>query len=241
MNIAIVLPTYNESETLPIMIASLLPYIGKEDVIIIADDSQLTEREKIVHLAMTHENIILLPGELKAGRGAAVWRGMDWALRERPNLTHFLEADCDGSHRVDDILDILNLENSYDFVIGSRYLDDSKIMGWSFLRRVLSRLLNLVIPRLLGLPISDITNGLRRYSKKAALILVSSKPSANGFMYLSEQALLLSTNHIYPIEAAIHFQSRIAGRSSVTYRELLNSTKSLLGILRKRNELRRLK
>jgi dolichol-phosphate mannosyltransferase len=153
---------------------------------------------------------------------------MSWILEHHEYVTHIVETDCDGSHRLEDIVAVSMADKSLEFVIGSRYMQGSFIRGWSKSRRVMSRVLNLLIPRLLNVECSDITNGLRRYSRTAASILVQNIPNTKGFIYLSEQALILSQREIKPTEVPILFESRIAGVSSVTSKELF---KSLLGLI----------
>ena len=57
--------------------------------------------------------------------------------------------------------------NSLDLLIGSRYLAGSKIINWPRSRRILSKLSNILAKFLLGVPVSDYTNGFRFYSKSA--------------------------------------------------------------------------
>ena len=228
MIIAYVIPTYNESLTLPILLTNLTILIGPHDLIIVADDSSHKEQELIKAETEKHQNVYFLPGLTKGGRGAAVHRSMSWILEHHEYVTHIVETDCDGSHRLEDIVAVSMADKSLEFVIGSRYMQGSFIRGWSKSRRVMSRVLNLLIPRLLNVECSDITNGLRRYSRTAASILVQNIPNTKGFIYLSEQALILSQREIKPTEVPILFESRIAGVSSVTSKELF---KSLLGLI----------
>jgi hypothetical protein len=89
--------------------------------------------------------------------------------------------------------------------------------------------LNLIIPKLLHVPCKDITNGLRRYSNRAVKILLESTPKNNGFIYLSEQAQLISKAKLTIAETPIIFENRIAGESTVGAKEILNS---FIGIIK---------
>jgi len=166
---------------------------------------------------------------LKSGRGAAVRNGMITALSEFPNVEKILECDADGSHRPQDILKIKNSSSTADLLVGSRYLNSSKIVGWPLSRRIFSMLLNKSIPRLTGVNLRDITNGLRRYSKNAIKEMLSENQVNKGFIYLSEQAILISRRDLMISEEPIIFVDRTLGRSTVTWREI---TSSLLGIFR---------
>ena len=225
---AFILPTYNESKTVGTLLEKLVQELRKKEIIVVVDDSPKEERDKLKEILKIYEPVKLLEGNVKGGRGHAVWRGIHHVLQEFPEITHLVEADCDGSHRFEDIKQVSDFEECEDFVIGSRYLSDSRILGWSLSRRVISRLLNYLIPTILGLKIRDVTNGLRRYSRRSAEILAEEKPQTKGFIYLSEQAKVLRLRGIFGVEIPIIFASRIAGHSSVTVKDLLVSLKGLL-------------
>lgn len=231
---AFLFPTYNESETIGLILSRLVPQLSEDEVIIVVDDSPESERRNLKKVLKEFGNVVLLEGEIKGGRGFAVLRGMKYILENYPRITHLIESDCDGSHRFEDIQVISMAEASWEFVIGSRYLPESAITGWPRSRRVFSRFLNTFIPRALGLQISDITNGLRRYSRRSAEILVDTKPSTKGFIYLSEQAKVLALRAVPVHEIPIVFTSRIAGQSSVKLRDLLDSLMGLYQIFQKK-------
>lgn len=231
INRAFILPTFNESETIGPLLEKLVPDLHRNEVIVVVDDSPEMERVKLKLVLEKFEVVKLLQGNIKGGRGYAVWRGMRYILREFPDVTHIVEADCDGSHRFEDIQLVSNFRKNEDFVIGSRYLPDSQILGWSTSRRLLSRFLNFLIPLLLKLEVKDVTNGLRRYTRRSVEVLVEAEPKTKGFIYLSEQAKVLKSKGIVACEIPITFASRIAGQSSVTLKDLLGSLKGLMQIL----------
>jgi dolichol-phosphate mannosyltransferase len=239
--IALVIPTYNESQSLPFLLLELENCWEKEDLIIVVDDSEEVEHiatSKLIEaMAVKGFQTLIIRGQLKGGRGAAILEAMRLLIRRDINFDFVIEADADGSHRAADILLIKNHKKNSDFVIGSRYMKESKIIGWSLSRRLLSRILNLLIPQMLNVKTSDITNGLRRYSFKAAQIICSYESKNSGFIYLSEQALYLNRSNINPSEIPIIFAPRIAGRSSVTKKDLLSAFFGLIGLWKIRKSL----
>jgi dolichol-phosphate mannosyltransferase len=88
-------------------------------------------------------------------------------------------------------------------------------------------------------PVSDITNGLRRYSKAAIEKILQTKQENSGFIYLSEQALIVKNSNLLITEIPIIFVDRTLGTSTVTWREISNSligvTKILLSNLVRKN------
>jgi dolichol-phosphate mannosyltransferase len=76
-------------------------------------------------------------------------------------------------------------------------------------------------------PVSDITNGLRRYSSVAIDRILATKQENSGFIYLSEQAIIVKNANLTIAEIPIVFVDRTLGKSTVTWREI---SSSLLGV-----------
>jgi len=229
----IAIPSYNEIAALPILIKKLSLSLNPDDAVLILDDSSIDNKIKIQSL--TREVFIGSKGILlfsnsdeKLGRGSAVRRGMQFCKKHFPNLQYFIECDADGSHQVSDVIKLRDHQSEIDLVIGSRYLPKSQIIGWSVQRRIFSRLLNFIIPKMLGIPVKDITNGLRRYSPKAIDYILKVKQLNNGFTYLSEQIFIVHTKGLSILELPIIFIDRVSGKSTVTYKEVINSIKGIL-------------
>lgn len=182
-------------------------------------------------MSKSQASIIFNYAEIKSGRGAAVRRTFEWARSIHPEISFYVEADSDGSHRPADIIRILRTESNADLVIGSRYSRGSKISGWPLGRRVFSKMLNLTIPRILLVPSADLTNGLRRYSSKATNLLLENPPQNPGFIYLSECAYLISKNNLSIEDLPIHFENRLHGESTVGRREIFNSLNGLFKLI----------
>lgn len=231
---ALIIPSYKETLALPELLQELKGGLTDHDAILIMDDSPINTFEQIRQkcLESTKDSNIFLVFDnsaSKTGRGAAVRRGMEMALSRFPNVERVLECDADGSHRPVDILKIKNSDSKADLLVGSRYLALSKIEGWPLGRRVFSWLLNQFVPRLIRVNLCDITNGLRRYSKSAVMTILSEEQKNTGFIYLSEQAMLISRASLVVSEEPIIFVDRTLGISTVTWREVSNS---LYGISR---------
>ncbi len=228
----IIIPSYNEILALPELLRELKLGLSHKDAVIVMDDSPkgtTLEVESNCREAIRDSDFDFrfYNSELKSGRGAAVRRGMSIALAEFPNATSILECDADGSHRPEDILKIKNSSSQADLIVGSRYLKSSKIEGWPVSRRIFSWTLNKTIPRLAKVNLKDITNGLRRYSKVAVEEILSEVQVNNGFIYLSEQAIVVSRAKMVLSEEPITFVDRTLGSSTVTWREVISS---LVGI-----------
>ena len=235
VNSAIIIHSYNELEALPSLLRKLLSGLSEKDGIIVVDDSEPVVAARINELCLevlesAPCHFSFLSNGSKGGRGAAVRKGMVFADETFPNLQFLLECDADESHRPEDILKILRLNSNSDLVIGSRYMKESEIHGWPISRRIFSFVLNKTLPRIVNIKITDITNGLRRYSRGAYKAVISKPPINSGFIYLTEQAVLVSKADLSILEVPIVFENRLLGQSTVTWREILNSLKGIIGL-----------
>ena len=233
---AIIVPSYNETLALPEMLLELEVGLTAADAVIIMDDSPEPISTEI-NLACSQVFIessvryFFINHQGKSGRGFAVRRGMDQARAMFPNLKFVIECDADGSHRPIDILKVKHSELEADLLVGSRYLPDSKIQGWPISRKLFSRVLNFVIPKLLHVGIGDITNGLRRYSTSAVSEIIGQNQENRGFIYLSEQALIVKKGGLSIKELPIIFIDRTQGSSTVTWREVVASMRGIIGLV----------
>jgi dolichol-phosphate mannosyltransferase len=230
----IIIPSYNETLALPELLAEISSSLTPKDAVIIMDDSasdisQIIQDKCQKSIEGSLFNFHFDNSGSKSGRGAAIRRGMIRALNDFPEAMFIVECDADGSHRAIDILKIKDSENNADLLIGSRYLPSSEIIGWPMSRRIFSWILNNTIPRITSVDVDDITNGLRRYSREAVRQILSTPQINTGFVYLSEQAVVLAKRRMKISEEPIIFVDRTLGNSTVTWREITNS---LLGIMR---------
>ena len=166
MKTIIIIPTYNECDTIGDLIKALLDQFKRlpHDLhILVVDDNSPDGTADVVRSAQVgNDNVHLLTGE-KAGLGAAYMRGMIHALRVLRADVVF-QMDADFSHKPEDIPRLLSeIEAGADFVIGSRYVTGGSVpKEWNLLRRLNSMGGNLAARYIAGIPqIRDCTAGFR--------------------------------------------------------------------------------
>ena len=231
----VVIAAFREFENLRTLLIELNQLLPANVAIVIADDTGEDKESSIEAIVRESlggmRNWLVTFSNIKSGRGSAVLRGFRLSVKKFPAIGYFAECDADGSHRPLDICNVL-LSPKSDFVIGSRYLPKSRIVGWPISRRIASRILNCVIPKALEVRTTDVTNGLRRYSLRSVQLIMSHQPNNSGFIFLSEQANLLSRNGIDPVDFPITFIDRIHGTSSVGFAEILDSIRGVYFLYR---------
>ena len=234
--VAVIIPCYNERETIALFLKGLSSRLSDSDLIVVADDSDPLYRDDFIELCQSsikNENIKLLFtfSDSKSGRGFAVRRAMELIHNLDYEIEFIIECDADSSHRIEDVILLARSESLSDVVIGSRYLPSSAIIGWPQSRKVFSKLINLMVPRLLNIDVSDATNGLRRYNRSAVSKLLNFEIKNTGFIYLSEQILILSNSGCTFSELPIVFVNRTIGSSTVTWKEVRNSLFGLFNLV----------
>ncbi|MBK6315256.1 MAG: glycosyltransferase [Blastocatellia bacterium] len=120
-----------------------------------------------------------------------------------------LTIDADLSHRPSFILDLLDRRDDAEILIASRYVaGGSADMPAS--RLVLSRVLNILFGRLLGIDVRDMSSGFRLYDRR---VVQSLDARGEHFDVLPELvALALEAGHRV-VEVPFHYHPRDAGVS----------------------------
>ena len=220
--IAIIIPTYNELDNIESLISAILVNLP-DCTIFVIDDSKnkdignLIDSKKLKAKYFHRENA--------KGRGSAVLFGFRKALEEN-KYDIFIEMDADFSHNPKELKK--NIEyfksNNLDLLIASRYLKNSQIINWSFGRKILSKLSNILARTLLSVKLKDFTNGFRIYSARATERITQTCGNiGDGFIILSEIIIVIKNNSFKIDEIETIFVNRSRGESSVNVKLILAS------------------
>lgn len=155
IELSLIIPALNEEEN----IVTLLPRIhqrmsgvsSRYEIILVDGGSKDRTRE----IARGLGTRVLVQSE--PGYGGALKEGFR-AARGR----YILTMDADLSHDPDFTRRMLDARGEAEIVVASRYVDGGS-MEAPWMRRVLSRVLNLVFGKGLSLPIKDLSSGFRLY------------------------------------------------------------------------------
>jgi len=215
MKALVILPTYNERETLPKVIVKVLDLKGF-DILVVDDNSpdgtgslarEWAERDSRV-------NLIERPGKL--GLGTAYVAGFKWGLEQGYDCC--IEMDSDLSHNPDDLKRFVEeIAEGSDLVIGSRYLRGTiSVVGWDFHRLLLSKFGNFYASRILNIPLTDLTAGFRAYSRKALENINLEAIRSEGYSFQIELTYLTWFAGLSVKEIPIIFTERARGGSKMS-------------------------
>ena len=233
-NILIIIPTYREEKNI-FKLSEKLLNLNNDNLnlkLFIVDDSDNILSQNLLLNSKLRKKIIFIKRAKKSGRGSAVIKGMKYFLRNKNYFSCIVEMDADFSHNPGELKRNLNyfFSKKSDLLIASRYLNKSKIVNWPISRKILSFFSNKLAKFLLGVPVSDYTNGYRIYSHNAVnCCLKNCGKIGDGFIILSEFLLSIYRNKLKINEIHTTFVNRVRGESSVSRKEIVNS---LIGLFK---------
>lgn len=209
-----VIPTYREYENLVRLIPRILKLYPEAKIVISDDNSQDGTEDFIKHQQQLGFEVYLVNNSRKNGIGPAILRGIDFAL-QKLNTDIIIQMDADFSHRPEDVEKLLHGIELADVVIGTKFSKDSKLKGWPWRRKILSKLGNLYIKFWLGLPVFEATSGFKCYKTKFLKMLDLSRIKSKGFIFQTEIIYRLWKKGARLIEVPIVFENRKRGESKM--------------------------
>jgi dolichol-phosphate mannosyltransferase len=209
----VVIPTYNEAQSLASTVEGLLTEVAGVDVLVVDDNSQDGTAAIADSLGIRHARVSALHRPAKQGLGPAYIDGFSYAFANGYEIV--VEMDADGSHQASDLQRILLAISSADLVIGSRWISGGSVQNWPFARVLLSKYGNVYARLMLGTDILDMTSGFRAYRASFLQKLISTPVSSQGYSFQVELAFRASKTGVVK-EVPITFVERAEGRSKMT-------------------------
>ena len=214
MKLLIIIPTYNELESAPHLISQVLAIKSNFDVLVIDDNSPDGTLNEVIRRFELNSKFYYISRFRKAGLGSAYREGFKFAIKNRYDFV--IQMDADGSHRIEDLIKILNTPQNYNLVIGSRYVKGGKVSQWNLNRRILSRVANYVAKKTLSLPVNDCTSGFKRISIEHLKETNLLESKLNGYEFQIEISKEFVEKKLNFVEIPIELINRNAGKSKMT-------------------------
>lgn len=231
-NTLIIIPTYNEKENIEQIVLEIFKYACDANILIVDDNSSDGTSEIIDNIAGNDNRVTVMHRMSGRGRGLAGVDAFKEALK-RDGIEYILEMDADFSHHPKYIPLFLNEIKDADVVIGSRYVDSGKDSERSFVRIIMSKLVNLFIRKYMGFNILDCSSGYRCFRKEALNFIdwdrmISVEPS------IIEEVLYECKLKRYKIkEMPIVFQERRLGKTKLGIAKLTRVFMDIIRIKKK--------
>lgn len=206
MKIIVIIPAYNEEESI-VELVNKFKFIQPEIDYIIINDCSTDNTEKICQEKGL--NFISLPVNLGIGGGVQV--GYQYAVENGYDIA--IQMDGDGQHDPRSIVDLIEpiIQGDMDMVIGSRFITNDGFQS-SMMRRLGIKFLKWLINICCGVKINDTTSGFRATSKKLtrhfSIEYAQDYPEPEAII-----AAVLNGYHICEVPVTMH--ERQGGESSI--------------------------
>jgi dolichol-phosphate mannosyltransferase len=222
MKTLVLIPTYNERENLPILVADVLAVPGTEVMVL---DDQSPDGTGAVADALA----VQYPGRVRVlhrtgqrGLGVSYLEGFRHAIASDADLV--CQMDADLSHDPKYLPAMIQVAtDGADLVIGSRYLNGISVVNWPLRRIILSSFANFYIRTVTGLALRDITTGYRCWRRTSLAKLPLEKIVSEGYAFLLDVTFMAAGAGLRIVESPIIFIERRQGASKLSSGVLIES------------------
>jgi dolichol-phosphate mannosyltransferase len=221
----VVIPTYNEADNLPAIVAELFAQQVHNLEILVVDDASPDGTGQVADdLAARYDgrlDVIHRSGKL--GLGTAYIAGFKRAISH--GADYIIQMDADFSHSPTYLPVFLEKIQDYDVVVGSRYVQGGQLdEQWGLGRYFLSWFANSVYTRLfLGMKTRDATAGFKCWRREALEALPLDSIHSGGYIFQVEMAYLCEKLGLRVLEVPIFFEDRRIGKSKMSMRVKLEA------------------
>lgn len=166
MKLSVVMPAYNEAESLTETLETLIQVLEKEkinhEILVVNDNSKDNTTEVLDRLVIKHPTLKYETNFGSSGFGNAVKYGLE---RFTGDCVAIMMADLSDSP--DDLIKFYNTmsEGQYDCVFGSRFIKGGRLIDYPLIKKILNRTANFIIRFVMNLKYNDTTNAFKLYRK----------------------------------------------------------------------------
>ncbi len=205
--IAVIIPAYNEEETVGEVVKGVKALGPAFDAVVINDSSM----DQTTHSAEIAGAVVIeLPYNL--GIGGAVQTGFKYALINGYDCC--IQVDGDGQHPPAEIMKVVEplFANGCDIVIGSRFVGQTDYRV-PFMRALGIRIISIFLRIVCGINVKDTTSGFRALNRRAMHFFATEYPQD----YPEPESLLFAHRKGFNVmEVPIQMMDRKHGISSIT-------------------------
>ncbi len=167
MKLSIVIPAYNEEESIVETIETIELALASakidHEILVVNDNSKDNTEEVLKHLSAKYSTVNYVTNPGPNGFGYAVRYGLD---RFSGDCVAIMMADLSDSPQ--DLITFYNtmLEQNVDCVFGSRWSKGGKVVDYPFVKKIVNRIANRIIRFVMNIKYNDTTNAFKLYKKE---------------------------------------------------------------------------
>ena len=167
MKLSIVIPAYNEEESIAETIDSIEEAFSRvnidHEIFVVNDNSKDNTAEVLEMLAQKYSSLKYETNHGPNGFGYAVRYGLE---RFSGDCVAVMMADLSDSPY--DLIRYYTtmIEGNYDCVFGSRFIKGGKVIDYPFIKKIINRMANFIIKVAMGIKYNDTTNAFKLYKRE---------------------------------------------------------------------------
>lgn len=219
--LTIVIPCYNEAESIPEFFPKLLDFAKSNNFLVIAvndgsSDNSRTELEKFT----SYQEFTIVTHKVNQGYGAATKSGLSAVT-----TPYAITIDADGQHRLIDVLKCFECikETQADLVVGVRQNNAS-----GFYRSMGKQIIRLFAEFLFNISIQDLNSGMKCYYMKEVFPYLPLCPNTMAFSDVMQ--LLMINDRKLVKEVPIVVETRATGSSTISTKTALITLSEILNL-----------
>jgi glycosyltransferase involved in cell wall biosynthesis len=165
MNLSIIIPAYNEEETVEATVRDVLSQVivPSFELIVVADHCTDRTEEIVRHIAVADPRVRLIVNDGERGFGNTVICGYRAAVGEA--VVPLMADHCDNPATINHMWELLRSQGA-DVVCASRYMKGGSKRGGPFLQDKLSRIVCFTLHVLTRIPTTDCANSYKMYRRE---------------------------------------------------------------------------
>ena len=179
------------------------------------------------------QKISLIQRPTKLGLGAAYKDGFNHVL-EKIDSDLIVQMDADHSHNPSEIVTMLQEIEGYDFVVASRHMPNSSIVGWGVGRQMTHSFAGIIARISARIDIKDSTSGFRMFKRETLQSIEFDKIESDGFAFQIEMLYQLKQKGFRGLEMPTIFVNRKSGKSKMGGTEIMQFIKTCFSYIGKK-------
>lgn len=230
MELSLIIPAYNEQDSLRINLPLWIDYINARGwTLILVNDGSKDQTREILMNVPTADNIKIIQHKLNRGYGGALKSGLMATLSE-----YVITLDADGQHNLASIDAMIETQQQYDadMVIGARV----NTGGHSIIRNLGKKFIRWISRILIPNQISDLNSGMKLYKTSLVQEYLSLCPNTMAFSDVITLSFLANRHLV--VETPIEVLPRETGKSTINFNTAIDTIIEIVNIVMLFNPLR---
>lgn len=221
--LSIIIPAYNEEESLKTFLPELIEFCKKEDYnLIITNDGSKDNTLEVLRKYESEDCFTICSHKVNKGYGGAIKTGIEAAQTK-----YVITIDADGQHYLEDVNELFKFlkTTDADMVVGNRQAQKDANLYRGLGKSLIRGFAKILLP----INIYDINSGMKLYNTELAKKYIKLCPDHMAYSDIIAM-VFISQRHLV-LEKDIRIKPRLSGESTINTMTALETVKEILNIV----------